>query len=186
MEQVEGHDLALLRKLRVDQVARWLEIHPFEVVRALVQVDALPADLRLDTDAVERVRTSLGLETWWDGTELPHDDPALIAALIVHLTSRLGVIGDSNLPATSAVVRRPLSTRSDNLFRGLDPERQVFLRRAVNHLVRMGYLDIVMTAAGLSVTLRPESRAELRLLTVGSAGLDALVARTRAERGGGG
>ncbi|MSP57218.1 MAG: hypothetical protein EXR69_16725 [Myxococcales bacterium] len=175
-------DLASLRKLRVDQVARWLEIHPYEVIRALVQQEALPADLRLETQHVEQVRELLGLQTWWNGGEAPARDGDLIAALILRLTTRLAIIGD---PPDSAPPR-PLSTRSDNLFRGLDPEQQMFLRRAVNHLVKMGYLDIVMTAAGLSVTLRPESRRELRLLVPGSVGIQALVARTRSEHDDGG
>lgn len=173
-------DLALLRKLHVDQVARWLEIHPYEVIRALVQQEALPVDLRLETQHVEQVRKFLGLETWWDGADVPKHDGELIAALIQRLTSRLAVIGDPQ----DAGPPRPLSTRSDNLFRGLDPDKQLFLRRAVNHLVRMGYLDIVMTAAGLSVTLRPDSRGELRLLVPDSSGIEALVKRARSERDG--
>lgn len=156
---------ALLRKLRVDQAARWLEIHPFEVVRTLVLADALPSDLRLDAADVEAVRQRGGLETWWeDGADLPN--PALLEALLNQLQARL---------ANTA------GTRSDNLFRGLDPARQVFLRRAVNQLVRTGYLDILMTARGLSVTLRDPSGDALRALLADRDELIALVARCDAE-----
>ncbi len=152
---------ALLRKLRVHQIARWLEVHPYEVVRTLVQADALPPDLRLDTADVERVRTAAGLETWWEPGGVPASDEELLAVLVQRLLAR--------------ITRGSAPTRSDNLFRGLDPQRQVFLRRAVNQLVRLGYLDIVMTASGLCVTLRPEREAELRLLVVGATELADIV-----------
>lgn len=163
---------ALLRKLRVDQVARWLEIHPFEVLRTLVRAGSLPDDLRLDTQDVERVRELAKLETWWDGAGVPLSDPELVAALVEHLLRRLP---DSET-----------STRSDNLFRGLDGHRQIFLRRAVNQFVRMGYLDIVMTASGLSVTLRPDARGALSALVADSAELAALVRRCLVDGGASG
>ncbi len=159
----------LLRKLRVDQVARWLEIHPFEVIRTLVRANALPDDLRLDAQDVERVRECGGLETWWDGAGAPGSDAELVAALIERLLERL--------PDAAT------STRSDNIFRGLESHRQIFLRRVVNQLVRIGYLDIVMTAAGLSVTVRPLTRDALGAMTAGSAQVQGLVAQCTADGG---
>lgn len=163
---------ALLKKLRVDQVARWLEIHPFEVIRTLVRADALPDDLRLDTQDVERVRERGGLESWWDRSGPPLSDPDLVGALIEKLLIRL--------PDGVA------ATRSDNLFRGLDGHRQIFLRRVVNQLVRTGYLDIVMTASGLSVSLRTGSREALGALAASPTDLLALVGRCVVDGGGAG
>lgn len=154
---------ALLQKLRIDQAARWLEIHPFEVLRVLVAADRLPADLRLDANDVERIRELAKLETWWDGTGIPLSDPELVSALATQLLTRLPGAADR--------------TRADNIFRGLDGHRQIFLRRVVNQLARIGYLDIVMTASGLSVSLRTEHRAALSALTVGSSALDELLRR---------
>lgn len=160
-------NLALLRKLRVDQVARWLEIHPFEVLRVLVSADRLPADLRLDANDVERVRELAHLETWWDGAGVPPSDGELVAELARQLLARL--------PEASS------RTRSDNVFRGLDGHRQIFLRRVVNQLARMGYLDIVMTASGLTVSLRAENRPALSALTAESSELDELVRQSQAD-----
>jgi len=154
-------NLALLRKLRVDQVARWLEIHPFEVLRVLVSADRLPPDLRLDANDVERVRELARLETWWDGAGVPLSDAELVVELAKHLLARL--------PATTS------HTRADNIFRGLDGHRQIFLRRVVNRLARMGYLDIVMTASGLTVSLRAENRPALSALAAGPGAVEDLV-----------
>lgn len=164
-------NLALLRKLRVDQVARWLEIHPFEVVRVLVSADCLPADLRLDATDVERVRELARLETWWDGAGVPLSDSELVVELGKHLLVRL--------PEASC------RTRADNIFRGLDGHRQIFLRRVVNRLARMGYLDIVMTASGLTVSLRAENRPALAALSTGSVAVEDLVRQSLVDGAGG-
>ena len=156
-------NLELLLKLRVDQAARWLEIHPFVVIRALVHADALPADLRLDTQHVESVRVEAGLELWWDGVTIPESEPELLRKLLQTL--------DERLTTSEGAV-----TRCDNLFRGLDRPRRYFLRRAVNELVRMGYLDLVMTTRGLSVTLPADRSAALTQLTADPQLLSALVA----------
>ena len=148
--------IALLRKLRVDQVARWLDIHPFEVIRTLVHAEALPADLRLDAQDVERVRVSGGIESLWEGVVVPESDAALLGQLLHMLCDRLAQPGAS--PA-----------RCDNLFRGLERNRRHFLRRAVNEIVRMGYLELVMTTRGLSVKLTaggPPALARLALDTL--------------------
>lgn len=164
--------LSLLRKLRVDEVARWLEVHPFDVVRSLALTRTLPADLRLDTQHVDRVREHGGLEVWWDGADIPEDDGRLLAGLIARLLTRLTVPSGP-----------PRLTRADNLLRGLEPERQAFLRRAVTQLVRQGYLDIRATASGLGVTLRQEHAAELGALAVDFPRLHQLVLRAHADAG---
>jgi hypothetical protein len=156
-------NLELLLKLRVDQAARWLEIHPFEVIRTLVHADALPADLRLDTQHVECVRVEAGLEVWWDGVTVPESEPELLHKLLQTLCERL-------------TTPEGAITRCDNLFRGLDRPRRYFLRRAVNELVRMGYLDVVMTTRGLSVTLPADRSAALKQLTAEPQLLAAFVA----------
>jgi hypothetical protein len=68
-----------------------------------------------------------------------------------------------------AVVRRmidrdlvdPHATRADNLFRGLDPETQVQLRKAVNLLIRDQLFTSRMAAEGLLVALHPAAMDQL-------------------------
>lgn len=133
----------LLMRPGVDQAARWLELHPFEVVRILAVAGELPADLRVDGTLARRVAELGGIETWW--TEAPTPEPgerlavALLRALCGHLLAR-------------AVVH-PTWTRADNLFRGLDADAQPLLRRAVNVLIREGWLGARMAASGLVVTV---------------------------------
>lgn len=165
-------NLALLRKMSVDEVARWLEVHPFDVVRSLTLTRTLPADLRLDTQHVDRVRDHGALEVWWDGADIPEDDGKLLAGLIARLLTRL-----------TAPSGTPRVTRADNLLRGLEPERQAFLRRAVNQLVRLGYLDIRGTPSGIGVTLRQDHAADLGALAVDFARLHQLVLRAHADAG---
>jgi hypothetical protein len=144
-------NLALLRKLRVDQAARWLEVHPFEVIRTLVYAEALPADLRLEDDDVERARVAGGIERWWEGATIPESEADLLRHLLLTVCDRLTADNGA-------------TTRCDNLFRGLERPRRYFLRRAVNEIVRMGYLEICMTTRGLSVTLPAGSSAALKRL----------------------
>lgn len=157
-----------LRRLSVAQVARMLEIHPFDVVRILTVDQSLPADLRLDASLVERVRQRGGLETWWKAS------PVIPAGEIpARVLGRLMVrqLLDRDLV-------HPRSTRADNLFRGLDPEAQVVLRRAVNALIREQFLTSHMAAEGLRVALHPTAAAQLRASAGGPLpSLDAILER---------
>ncbi len=136
--------LELFQRMSLDQVAKWLELHPFEVVRILVADGTLPPDLRLDSADVERVRARGQLETWWEkpptAEEGESPDRALVRALLRELVSR-GLV-------------EPQAARADNLFRGLDADQQRLLRRAVNALIKEGCLYSQMSALGLSVGVR--------------------------------
>ena len=152
--------LDALRPIAVVEVADRLELHPFEVVRMLALDDALPADLTLRRADVERLRHAGGFERWWDGpvpTE-PGEVPArvLVRALATRLLER--------------EVFEPRATRSDNLFRGLPTDQQAILRRAVNLLIREGYLASRMSGVGLVITVRSAHVADLRDLVAHGAG----------------
>lgn len=142
----------LLARPGVDQAARWLELHPFEVVRILAVAGELPADLRVDGALAERVAELGGVQAWWTRPPMPEDGEtpatALLRALCGHLLAH-------------AVVE-PAWTRADNLFRGLDADVQPLLRRAVNGLIRDGWLAARMAASGLVVTVRLERVDALR------------------------
>jgi len=97
------------RKMTVGQVARWLELHPFDVVRLLAAEGVFPRDLQLDTSHVEAVRRRGGLETWWEGrpAEVPGEAyPRTLGKALVRQLLDRGVV-------------EPTATRDDNLFRGL-------------------------------------------------------------------
>ena len=153
--------LALFRKMTVDQAARWLEVHPFDIVRLLVSDDQLPVDLRLDPFHVERVRVRGGLETWWEvvPTAVPGEPRArtLARMLIAAMVER--------------DVVEPRYTRADNLFRGLDGESQVVLRRAVNALIKEQLLSSRMAAEGLTVTIPGSAVQDLHRFAQGKSRL---------------
>lgn len=157
--------LAVLRKRTVSSVAHQLDLHPFEVVRLLTAADALPRDLRLEAAHVERVRVTGGLETWWEvppPTVAGEPRARTLARLMVGRMIERGVVS-------------PRSTRADNLFRGLDPDAQIVLRRAANVLIKEQLLTSRMAAEGLVVGVAPASLSQLREFAAGGGRLlDAL------------
>jgi hypothetical protein len=144
--------LELFQRMTVEQVAKWLELHPFEIVRILVADGSLPADLRLDASNVERVRAAGGLETWWEGP--PPVAPGQNAAQATVRQLLLKVLDKQYV--------EPRTVRADNLFRGLDAEHQRGLRRAVNALIREGVLISSMSATGLTVAIAEARSADAR------------------------
>lgn len=138
--------------LGVADAARQLELHPFEVVRILVADGSLPAELRLDAAQLARVRAAGGLQTWWDGPAEPlageREERAGIRALLRKMIEQGAV--------------EPKAARADNLFRGLDADRQHRLRGSVNSLIQHGILFSHMTATGLTIGVRAGELDEAR------------------------
>lgn len=150
--------IELFQKLTVAGAARRLEIHPFDVVRLLVaDGDRLPADLRLGPDDLERVRARGGLEYWWETPPLAFPEEPPVRALVRAIVRRMM---DRDLVD-------PHTTRADNLFRGLDPETQVQLRKAVNLLIRDQLLTSRMAEEGLTVGLHPAAMDQLAAVAAG-------------------
>jgi hypothetical protein len=145
--------LELFQRMSVEQVAKWLELHPFEIVRILVADGSLPADLRLDAANVERVRSAGGLETWWEAPPSPASGESAMQTLVRSLLQK---VLDKGYLASRTV-------RADNLFRGLDAEHQRGLRRAVNALIREGVFVSAMSATGLTLAIAGEREADVRL-----------------------
>lgn len=144
----------LLRSLSIDAAASRLEVHPFDVARILTVDGPLPADLVLDAASFTRVRRAGGLQGWWSraesGASIPSNAsaPEVVRVLLREMLAR-GVV-------------EPAGTRADNLFRGVSPEVQRILRRAVNALIGEGYLSSRMTPTGLSVALQPRRVDDVR------------------------
>lgn len=146
------------RRLTVSGAARHLEIHPFDVIRLLVaDGGTLPADLRLDAEHVDRARARGGLEHWWETPPMAFPEEPPVRALVRAIVRRML---DRDLVD-------PHATRADNLFRGLDPETQVQLRKAVNLLIREQLLTSRMAAEGLLVALHPGAMEQLAAVAAG-------------------
>ena len=148
-------EIDLFEKLTLSQIARWLELHPFDIARVLGHEHDLPARLAFDESEVDRIRGLAGLETWWDGGALPLGDENRRRALVRSLGHKLLHRGEG----------RP--TRADNLARGLEGEEQTLIRRAVNQFIRDSVLISTATARGLEVQVNPEHRRLLESVVEG-------------------
>lgn len=148
-------DVDLFEKLTLSQVARWLEMHPFDIVRVLASEGGLPQRLAFDEGDVDRIRALAGVETWWDGGGLPVADDNRRRALVRSLAQKLVARGDG----------RP--TRADNLSRGLDGDEAALVRRAANQLIRDGLLSSAATARGMEVQVNANQRASLEAIAEG-------------------
>jgi len=152
---VSGVDL--LQRLSVSDVARWLEVHPFDILRILASESGLPADLRFESDDVDRIRAAGGLEVWWQEGEptLDPEDPG--ASMLRALAGRL----------LEREVGGPRTTRLDNLFRGLGTERQRIARAMVQALLQHGWLATVSTDRGTHVTITPGRMGQMASIAQG-------------------
>lgn len=157
----------LFEKLTFGQVARWLDLHPFDIARVLAARDGgLPSDLRLDDAQVDRLREMAGVETWWSGEPKAQDSVrgrALVRSLAGLLLER--------------AVEPAFIGRADNLYRGLEPADHWVVRRAVNQLILDGVLVSVPRASGLHIALAEGATATLKGIASGAeipASLEAL------------
>lgn len=152
--------LELFQRLSVEQVARWLELHPFEIIRILVADGSLTSDLKLDSNNVERIRLAGGLETWWEGPPTPQAGETLARALVRTLCAEVIAHGGVE----------PTYLRADNLFRGLEPQHQATLQRAVNALIKEGVLNCTMSATGKTISVVAARAADVRTFGEGGGG----------------
>lgn len=148
-------DLELFEKLTLAQIGRWLDVHPFDIVRALGATGPLPDQLSFDEGDVDRIKELTGVETWWDGGPLPVPDDNRRRSLVRSLSHKLLERADGRL------------TRADNLTRGLDGDELTTVRRAVNQLIRDGHLVSQSTHRGLEVEVNPDRRGALQSISDG-------------------
>ena len=159
--------LDLFEKLSMVEVARVLDLHPFELARLLGAGPALPRVLSFDETEIDRLRQLAGVETWWDGGKLPQEDASHKRSLVRSLAHK---IGEKGLPGGSA-------TRADNLFRGLDGEDRSFVRRVVNQLIRERLATSSSSARGLLFHVEEENGDRMAQIAKGegwSSGLEEL------------
>lgn len=135
--------LDLFRKKTLSDMARGLGLKPFDVVRILAQEgEGLPATLLFEEETILRVREIAGVEIWWDPeAPLPVEDSHRSRALVRSLAHKLLAHHQAEAGPT----------RADNLFRGLEGADQLLIRRAVNQMIREGFLQSLPAASGLHI-----------------------------------
>ena len=148
-------EVDLFEKLTLSQIARWLDVHPFDIARVLGNEGRLPVKLSFDESEVDRIRALAHVETWWDGGPLPVPDDNRRRSLVRSLSHKLLERADGRL------------TRADNLTRGLDGDELTTVRRAVNQLIRDGHLVSQSTHRGLEVEVNPDRRGALQSISDG-------------------
>jgi hypothetical protein len=147
----------MLQRLTVSDVARWLEVHPFDIVRILVATGGTPHDLRFETEDVDRIRKMGGLEVWWQEGE-----PTLVPdreqeCMLRAMASRM----------LEKEIGGPRTTRLDNIFRGLESKRQQLARELVQILLQHGWLATVSTETGTHVTITPGRMGQMANIAQG-------------------
>ena len=134
--------LDMFRGQSMVQVARLLQLKPFDIARILGESDGLPEVMTFNEALIEQIRGRAGVETWWsEDVPLQIEDDNQSRALVRALAQK---ILDHEKEYSD-------STRADNLFRGLKGADQLLIRRTVNQLIREGLLLSIPTGSGLHV-----------------------------------
>jgi len=160
--------LTEFQPLGLTDVARRLGVDPFEVSRLVVAAGkGLDAPMQFSGEFVAELR-ELGRidDPWWDGVDLPEDPNPLRQRVraALHLLVDKGLVGD-------------VTTRMDNIWRGLPFDDQALLQQAVMVLAEEGALRVVGSKVGLMVSIDPASADTVKALAAGtseSAGLQSL------------
>ena len=156
----------LLKRTTIGDAAAILELHPFDVIRILTTAGPLPKDLRIEATDIDRIRELGKIESWWDLLIEPDTGESEVKSVLRTMMRRML---DSQLVD-------PEYTRSDNLFRGLQPDLQLKVRKGVNLLIRERILLTRMSPTGLHVAAnRPMLPAIKMFAESGTGALDALI-----------
>lgn len=132
--------LKTLQRLDMSQVAQSLQIHPFELVRCLVNLQQLPADLRFASSELEALRSAVGIQTWFpEGRKSGPSPGGLVKDLAHQLVSR-GVVGEAG-------------TRLDNCTRGLSEEEDELALQVLRALVAEGVLSSWTSELGVQIAI---------------------------------
>lgn len=155
-----------LRPLGLSDSARQLGVDPFEVVRLMVAFGPHEGPLALKPEQVDALRAKAGIEDWWTDATLP-DDPNRVRAAIrgaLHQLISRRLVGE-------------LTTRLDNLWRGLAVDQQVAVEQAVMVLLEEEKLLTAASPRGVQVSIAPGAEGELEAIATGTgehAGLSAV------------
>ena len=161
-------------RISVEEVARRLGIHPFEVVRHLTTHRQSMPGFTVESDMVSTVMGWAGLENWWE------DDPSdAISSARGDLSTSRGV--DASSPRHDPHIRRRVvrwipykllqkgkvgasHTRIDNAWRGLSGDMKGFGKNVVDRMKRDGILLTKPTVNGEHIFLNPERLEDIQRL----------------------
>ena len=129
-----------LQRMGVAQAAANLQIHPFELVRALVNLERLPADLRFTDGDIGTLREAIGLQTWFPEGRISEPTPAGLLKDIAHQLVTRGVVGESG-------------TRLDNCTRGLEEDEEQLALQLLRGLVAEGVLQSWTSELGVQIAI---------------------------------
>jgi hypothetical protein len=143
--------------LTVSELARRLDVEPFEVVRLLVAAGKPRDTLLFADDATAALAAYAGIERWWEALPEPVDGADPRKTLLQHCLRRLlagKYIGD----------RR---TRQDNLWRDLPRDLREFMKDAVEVLIEENVLHLRAEATGLQISVRAEASERAKAMSEG-------------------
>ena len=135
-----SNSLNNLQRLGVAHAAAALQIHPFELVRALVNLERLPTDLRFAESHLDTLRDAIGLQVWFPEGRISEPTPKGLLKDIAHQLVSRGVVGESG-------------TRLDNCTRGLSEEEDELALHLLRGLVSEGVLKSWTSQLGVQVAI---------------------------------
>jgi len=150
-------------RITVEEAARRLGIHPFEIVRHLTIHRQATPGFQIDVDLLPTLMAWAGIEDWWteatDSAEAtdepaPRHDPnprRRVVRWIPFKLLQLGKIGASH-------------TRIDNAWRGLSGDLKGFGKRVVDRMKRDGLLLSKPTVNGEHIFLNPGRLEDVQAL----------------------
>lgn len=144
-----------LQRMGVAQAAASLQIHPFELVRALVNLERLPTDLRFTDSDISTLREAIGLQAWFPEGRISEPSPAGLLKDLSHQLVSRGVVGDSG-------------TRLDNCTRGLGEEEEELALQMLRGLVAEGILQSWTSELGVQIAI--EEGKEYRVADLAEGG----------------
>ena len=131
--------LELFRKMTLSDMAKTLDVLPFDMARHYGQKEGLPVEMLFDTDELQKVRQEMGLQMLWDGSPFQIEDDEPSRRLVREFARRL-LEQESSKPS-----------RVDDLSRGLVGADKQLINVAVNALIKLGVLQSIPLATGLGV-----------------------------------
>ena len=156
-------NLDLFRKKTLTDLAKSLDLTPFDLARHYGSNEGLPLDLLFDKGEQDQLRVDLNLEDWWSVTgpcvEILNNAEFVDISMV---RTRLRQV-------SAMLLRRPSEThRSDNLLRGFSEEtselsvqeEKSLITVLLNLLIRSGAIQSVSMASGLGLLVKDSSLLE--------------------------
>ena len=149
-------NIDLFRQKSLTEVARQLELHPFDLARHLGAKKHLPKQLQMSPEAILDLKSELGIATVWAEDGPPVHEPNPRRRLLRELAGRLL---DANFT---------YAHRADNWYRGLVEEQQIIVTQSINHMIELELLLSSSTPAGLHIQVNDNARHKIEIIFDGT------------------